>query len=364
MRIRFILGVSLKQLWYNLKSTLVVLLSLTICIASVLLMAEASLYSNTFLQNIDENRRTYSFESGGYNEAYEQTYTLYNEVMYGDSLPEIAKFYGIYANPTLSENVGDYIGLAIYLDNDSRFSTELDLIDGRGFTEEEIANGSNVVIISSDVNYWRGEDPYQVGDKLLINNIPYEIIGIDSFNSYITEQNVLNNHSFYICFDTIAFAQRLSSADEQTFMELFATVGNTPISWYEQHFADFAIHVVTYIVLIGLVSYCAFSIIAQLFNFMVKSREYEYNIYKVLGIKRSLLTALYFTPIILVSILSGVLGLLVYRYSEPWQSIIGMGDILSSGVCVACFAIIGIVLLIAVLPNYRRLCRQSAVETR
>ena len=327
-------------------------------------MAEALLYSNSFLQNIEVNRRTYSIEMIGGTNNPAETFTVYNEIIYGNTLPQISSIAGIYANPIVDENVEDYISSSIYLDNDFRYITELNLIDGRGFSEEEIADGSNVVIISSDVNYWRGEDPYQVGDSLLINNIPYEIIGIDSYNSYITEQNVMNNRNFIIYFDSIQFADRLSVSDEKAFMELFASVNCSATSIFSQQLTEFAMHVVTYVVLIGLVSYCAFSIIAQLFNFMVKSREYEYKIYKVLGINRSLLAALYFTPILLVSILSGVLGLLVYRYSEPWQSIIGMGDILSSGVCAACYAIIGVVLVIAVLPNYRRLCRQSAVETR
>ena len=364
MRFRFILGVSLKQLWNNLKSTLVVLLSLTVCITSIFLMAEAMLYSNTFLQNLDQNRRTYSVSQGLNYDIYENTYTLYNEVMYGDSLPEIIDIYGIIANPILSENVEEYIAPAIYLDDDPRYTVELDLIEGRSFTAEELAAGSNVIIISNQVNYWRGDNEYHVGDTVTINDIPYEIIGIDNFNSYITEQNVLDNHNFYIYFDIIEFAEQLTSTDRQVFMDLFATVGNTPSSWYEQNVTDFAIHVATYVALIALVSYCAFSIIAQLFTFMVKSREYEYNIYKVLGIKRSLLSALYFTPVLLVFFASSICGVLLYRYSEPWQKEIGMGDVLSFELCAVCFAIIGIVLLIAVLPNYRKLYRRSAVETR
>lgn len=292
MRLDFILNVSIKQLWNNLKSTIVIILSLTMCITSVFLMAEAMLYSNTFLQNIEENRRTYSLEGGGYSEDYERTYTLYNEVMYGDCLPEIAKFYGIYANPILSDNVENYFGVALYLKDDSRYAVELDLIDGRSFSDKEIAEGANVIVLSYLENHYRTDDEYKVGDTVLINDISYEIIGIDGgINSYITEQNILNNHNFYIYFDTIAFAQRLSSTEEQAFVDLFTAIGSTPVSWYEQYFSGFALHVVTCIVLISLVSYCAFSIIAQLFKFMVKSREYEYNIYKILGIRRSLLAA-------------------------------------------------------------------------
>lgn len=36
------------------------------------------------------------------------------------------------------------------MDGDSRYTVELDLIDGRSFTDEEIAEGSNVIIISND----------------------------------------------------------------------------------------------------------------------------------------------------------------------------------------------------------------------
>lgn len=364
MRTRFVIAVSLKQLRSNLKSTLVVILCLTICIASVFLMAESLLYSNNFLQDMEVNRRTYSVNMSVSSEKSKETYTVYNEVVYGDSLPEISSITGIYANPVIDENVEDYISAAVYLENDPRYSVELDLIDGRGFTAEEVETGSNVVIISTDLNYWKAEDPYEVGDTVLVNNIPYEVIGIDSYSSYITEQNVLNNQNFIIYFDGIQFAQRLSTADEQTFMELFASVNGSPTSRFSEFFAEFAIHVATYIGLIGLVSYCAFSIIAQLFNYMVKSRQYEYNIYKVLGIKHSLLFAVYYTPILLLSIMSGFLGIVLYRYSEPLQRYIGMENTLTPSVCGICYLIIGIVLLLATMPNYIKLKRQSALETR
>ena len=327
-------------------------------------MAEALLYSNSFLQNIEVNRRTYSIEMiGGANNSAE-TYAVYNEVIYGNTLPDISSISGIYANPIMDENVEDYISSAIYLHNDSRYSTKLDLIDGRGFTEEEIANGSNVIIISSDLNYWKGENPYQVGDIVMINNTPYEIIGIDSYSSYITEQNVLNNRNFIIYFDSIQFSQRLSASDEKAFMELFASVNCSPTSIFTQLLTEFTMHVVTYVALIGLISYCAFSIIAQLFNYMVKSRLYEYNIYKVLGIKQSMLFAVYYTPILMISVLAGFLGIMLYRYSEPLQSHIGMENVLEPGVYIICLLIIGIVLLLATMPNYIKLKLQSAVETR
>ena len=364
MRTRFVIAVSLKQLQSNLKSTLVVILCLTICVASVFLMAESLLYSNNFLQDIEINRRTYSVNMSGGSENPAKTYTVYNEVIYGDTLPEISSITGIYANPDIDENVEDYISAAVYFENDPRYSVELDLIDGRGFTAEELAAGSNVIIISTDLNYWKAKDPYEVGDTVLVNNTPYEVIGIDSYSSYITEQNVLNNRNFYIYFDGIQFSQRLSTDDEQLFMELFTSVNGSPTSRFSQLLTEFTIHVATYICLIGLVSYCAFSIIAQLFNYMVKSRQYEYNIYKVLGIKHSLLFAVYYTPILLLSILSGFLGIVLYRYSEPLQCYIGMENTLTPGISGICYLVIGIVLLLATMPNYMKLKRQSALETR
>lgn len=370
MRWRFILSVSLKQLWNNIKSTLVVFLSLTVCVTSVFLMAEALLYSNTFIQNMEVNRRTYSIENNGYHEDYLGTYDLYKEVFSGSTLPEISCIDNIYANPTntISDSVDgtseENFSLAIYRQNDIRYTVKFDLIAGREFTEEEITNGANVVILSDTLNYWRSGNEYRVGDTVQINGISYEIIGLDRTESYITEQNVLEHRNFCIYFDNIEFTKKLTSAEEQILVDLFATVDATPSSWFSQQFSEFMMHLITYVALIGLVSYCAFSIIAQLFNYMVKSRMYEYNIYKVLGVGKALLFALYFTPIALVAVLSNVAGFLLYRYSEPLQQHIGMGDTLSSGICVLCFAVVGVVLLIAVLPNYRKLKWQSAIETR
>lgn len=362
MRLRFIFSVSLKQLWNNLKSTIVIILSLTVCITSVFLMAEALLYSNNFLADIELNQRTYVLDTSDDTADNKNTYRLYNEVIYGTKLPKISEIDGIYVNSAVNTNVEDYISAAIYKKDDSRYSVELDLIDGRPFSENEISEGTNVIIIDNNLNYWREGNEYKVGDTVVINGSSYEIIGIDKHQSYITEENVLKNENFSIYFDSIVFTERLNTSDEQKFMELFATVNAVPESRFSQFFSEFAIHVVTYIVLILLVSYCAFSIIAQLFRYMVKSRRYEYNIYKVLGVHSSLLFALYFTPILFVSVTSGILGILLYRYSEPLQSYIGMGDVLSPGLRLVCCLLIGIVLLIAVMPDYIKLKRLSAAE--
>ncbi len=362
MRLRFIFSVSLKQLWNNLKSTLVIILSLTVCITSVFLMAEALLYSNNFLTDIELNRRTYEINMPGSTTDNKTSYRLYEEVVYGTKLPKISEIIGIYVNPVVSTDVEDYISAAVYKEEDSRYSVELDLIDGRSFSENEIAEGTNVIIIDNNLNYWREGNEYKVGDTVFINDISYEIIGIDNHQSYITEENVLKYENFYIYFDNIVFAEQLKASDEQIFMELFDVVDAVPESRFSRLFSEFAIHVLTYIVLIALVSYCAFSIIAQLFHYMVKSRRYEYNIYKVLGVRSSLLFALYFTPILFVSVISGTFGVLLYWYSEPLQSYIGMGDVLSPSICLICCLIIGIVLLIAVMPDYIRLKRLSATE--
>lgn len=363
MRFLFVVDVSIKQLLNNFKSAFVVILSLTVCIASVFLMTEVLLYSNEFLKDIEVNRRTYSI-MGGEKVDCENTYKVYEEVVHNDYLPEISCVNGIYANPIVQENVEDYISAEIYFEGDPRYSVELDLIDGRGFTEKEVLEGANVIVISNDLNYWKTGDEFQVGDEVLINNISYEIIGIDRHESYITEQNVMKNHNFYIYINEIKFAKCLAVEEEQVFFELFEMIDSTPVSRFTQLFSEFAIHVITYLILIGLVSYCAFSIIAQLFNFMVKSRNYEYNIYKVLGIQGPLLFVLYFTPIFLTFVLSGGLGICIYRYSEQLQSYIGMKDVLSFDICIVCYAIIAGVLLFATMPNYLKLKRQSVIETR
>lgn len=364
MRFRFVWGVSIKQLLNNLNSTCVVVLSLTACIASVFLMAEALLFSNDFLKDIEVNRRTYSIVAGAEQADSVNTYKVYEEVVHNNYLPEVSCINGIYANPILQENVEDYIGAAIYFESHPRYSVEFDLIDGRGFTEKEILEGTNVIVISNDLNYWKVGDEFQVGDEVLINDISYEIIGIDRHESYITEQNVIRNQNFYIYINEIQFAKALTPEEEQEFFQLFEMVGATPVSRFSQLISEFSMHVITYIMLIALVSYCAFSIIAQLFNFMVKSRSYEYNIYKVLGIQDSLLFVLYFMPIMLVFILSGIFGILIYRYSEPLQRYIGMGDVLPFRICIVCYVIVAGVLLLATMPNYLKLKHQSAIETR
>jgi len=364
MRSRFVLEASIKQLIRNIKSTVVIILSLTICVASVFFMAEALLYSTNFLKNMAVNKRTYNLHLSAGGENPEKRYDFYNMVMYDEAFPEIEFVSNIFLNPVKQDNMEVYIAPNVYLDQHPYYTPSLDLREGRPFTEEELRNGSNVLIIAEYVNDWHEGEPLQVGDTVTMNDAAYEIIGIDRNVSYITESNMLASQGFVISIDQIRFASLLSASEEQLLIDYCEELRARPKTVYSEQASGFAMHVITYIGLIVLVLYCAFSIISQLFDYMVKSRLYEYNIYKVLGISNKLLLALFYTPILLISALSFAFGLVIYHCSDILQYYIGMEDVLPTSASLVCCVLVVSVLIVTTFPQYKRLEKASAVETR
>lgn len=364
MRFRFVLESSFKQLIRNIKSTVVIILSLTVCVSAVFFMAEALLYSTNFLKNIAVNKRTYNLHLSAGGENPGKRYDFYEAVMHDENFPEIEFVSNIFLNPVKQDNMEVYIAPNVYLHNHPYYTPSLNLLEGRPFTEEELRNGSNVIIIADNINDWHDGDPLQVGDTVIMNDKTYEIIGIDRQNSYITESNLLASQDFIICIDQIRFASLLSPNEEQLLTDLCAELRTRPKTVYSEQASGFAMHVITYIGLIALVLYCAFSIISQLFDYMVKSRLYEYNIYKVLGISNKLLLALFYTPILLISALSFALGLVIYHCSDALQYYIGMEDVLPTSASLVCCVLVVSVLIVTTFPQYNRLKRASAVETR
>ena len=291
-------------------------------------------------------------------------YDFYKTVMYDEAFPEIEYISTILLNPINQENIEVYIAPCVYLERHPYYTPSLDLLDGRPFTEEEMCNGSNVLIIADYINDWHEGEQLQVGDTVIMNDRPYEIIGIDRQNSYITESNLLASQDFIISISQIRFASQLSVREEQLLTDLCEELRARPKTVYSEMSTEFVIHVITYIGLIALVLYCAFSIISQLFDYMVKSRLYEYNIYKVLGISNGLLLALFYTPILIISAFSFALGLAIYRCSDTLQYSLGMEDVLPAWASLICCALIIAVLIVTTFPQYKRLGKASAVETR
>lgn len=364
MRVRFVVEASVNQLIRNIKSTVVIILSLAVCITSVFFMTEALLYSTNFLKNMLVNKRTYNLHLASSAEFPEKRYDFYKTIMYDEAFPEIEYIPTVFANPINNENTKVYIAPSIYAEQKTYYKPSLDLMEGRPFTEEEMRNGNNVLIIAEYVNDWHKGEPIQVGDTVIMNDKPYEIIGIDRQNSYITESNLLANQDFIISISQIRFASQLSAREEQLLTDLCAQLRSKPKTVFSEMATGFAMHVITYIGLIGLVLYCAFSIISQLFNYMVKSRLYEYNIYKVLGISNGLLLALFYMPILIISACSFALGLTIYRCSDTLQYSLGMEDVLPCWASLLCCGLIISVLIVTTFPQYSRLKKASAVETR
>lgn len=358
MRFLFTFQISVKQLWSNRKSSVIIFISLSVCIAAILLLMESLLYSTSFLKNVETYKRTYNLNMSSYTQDYESTYQLVDELLFGTQLPEISQINYIQAAPLDNTNVREYIVAEIYLEENDRYAPVIEINEGRLFSEEEMSSGENVIILSCLENH-------EIGDKVQLNQVDYTVVGLcDGIYNYIPFENVLKNQQFTLCVNSIEFRDKLSKEQEKLFFSIAADANSSPFSLYSKDLGAFVIQTITDIVIMLLIAYCAMSIIAQLFQYMVESRMYEFNIYKTLGIGNLLLFAFFYLPICIITLFANAAGCLIYYLSEPLQAYIRLDEQLSIGIVAILCMLMLVILFFTTVPIYLRLRRSLPIESR
>ena len=368
----FIIKLSLKRLFCALQSTAAIIISLAVCTAALLLLMQPLLEMKDAWLLLKEVKRTWQVEA--YSDAGMQTHggseKLYEELMYENSFGEISEVIlpqvflldeaGTYYEDETDDYLENNITLNIYVQGNSRFVPETDLVDGRMFSEEEIENGSSVILLSIELGF-------NVGDTFTIKEDEYEVIGIISAaenagSAWITESNALSNENFYLSIDKVIFSDVLSKAQEEAFAAYIKqTVGGIPYNYYSDEIAAFAMELLGYALLMALVIWCAFGIILQLFGFMVRSRRYEFGIYKMIGVRGKMLAGVYFAPVVILDIFGCAFGFLVYKLALPLLSVFAVaGGVPPGWTCAVIFAVEA-VSVVTVVPGFVRLKKRSAV---
>lgn len=367
MKFLFVLRLSFKRLFSSLKSTLVIILALIISVVVLLLLTEPILELADSWSLIQEEKRTWQVSSGiDLDEVtHEGSAGLYNELLWGDEPAEISDVNNVTVSLKEQNQTDDYslagAVINVYTQGNERYQQEIELIDGRFFSDEEMDSGENVIILTMDLRY-------ETGDQFEINGISYEVIGLaDNSNgtsrAWITESNALLQENYIIEIFSVLFSEPLSSSEEEEFENMvYSAVGGTPVNYYAERMMEFGLDLLGYIFLIALILLCAFCIVSELFRFMVFSRKYEFSVYKILGINRPLMAGVFFAPIFFMDIAGCGLGYAVYLAAFPFWDFIGMEGSVPAAVTGLVFLCIFIISFFTVLPGFIKLKTRQASE--
>lgn len=353
MKLQYILKTSAGQLLRNKRSSLVVLFSLTVCMTAIFMLTEILLGYADFWKNVSLYKRSYELNMS--DNAPDEGREFVNELLFGDRFGQIETVDLVQAAPK-NHMTADYIVSLVYLEGNGRYAPRIDLLEGRTFTEEERATGENVIVLSELTDG-------RVGASVKIGTRDYRIIGkCSGVLSVLTLENVMQTDSFSLSAQTVTFARKLTGEREEAFLQEAGKAGASPETLFEKNLGGAVLDNAVYTGLILLVLLCAAGICSQLFRYMAECRRYEYSVYGILGICRTVLAGFFYTPIFVLSAISFGLGFALYRATEPLQKEIALTGTLKAGAVLTVAAVMLGMLLTVTAPVFGMLKRISPTE--
>lgn len=355
MHISYLLRVTGKQLRAHLGAYLAILLSLTICSAALLMLTETLVYTRGFFEQLEKSRRTYQMNWDIPAAAGSQA--LARELLLGDRF-DVQELTTCYAKPADGRLI-----LNLWDPDCKMLRHGPDIGDGRDFTREELETGADVIVLPAIQTALGGV--YAVGDSIPIGGRDYQVVGLNrAMTAWVPVKNALNRDDLSLEMDPVIFASPLSREQEAEFLTLARAAGAAPVRAEAGELGETAGEMVQYLVLILLIMYCAFSIIAGLFRYLTESRAYEFRIYRVLGIQSAALAGVYYAPVLLTAAVSFGLGVLLYRLTEPVQAIFSLGTSLPWEFTGALLLIMTGMLCLTTGFGFLRLVKSPVAETR
>ena len=363
------IGFSVKEaisaIYANKRSSRIIFLTISVTLASILVLLQSFLYSSSFLESINKNQRTYHLNMSPWGVNHEAGSEFVRTILYGNYPFQIEEVRGIATYTELYELYpASYVSFyaEIILDdlpNAYLEKKEIQVTHGRTFLQEELITNKQVVIIDEGGSMY---DNQEINEMISIMDEEYQIIGLTSSGNFIPFISVMDNEDFLFVVDQIVFAYKLSSAERSQFYKEINNLGGTPVSVYEMHMNHFVLTIVLYLIIIVIVMFCCMGTVVALFHYMVKSRMYDFNVFKLCGIGRGQLLSLFYTPLFMIFILSCLAGFVLYRMSIPLQGRLGITGNLPWQIILLAFLLLLFFMLITVEPLKRRLIKAPPIN--
>lgn len=364
MKETYLWKLSIKHLWNHKGSSFIIFMSIAVCVFSLLLLTEEMFYSTDFLKDVDYKKRSYSI-GYGYGFSYDTDTTLFyeadnsliydlaEELLNGNTFP-VESIDIICAIPECATDAFmDYM----YIYNSNRTNMEMSdiqLTDGRLFTEEEERTGANVIILDTGDSS-TGLVGKKVGGTVTINEVTYEIIGTcEHSGTYITYANAVKTQMYRLYCGTVTFSHQLNQEEKRAFEDRLSLCGANAATRYDEEIDSYVQGVIRFFLIILVFLFFITRIIVQMFLYMVDSRKGEFTIYQELGCSVGNFRKIFYYPALMLALLGESLGMIFYALSRDLKSWINMDTPLCLPVQLVLDLLIIIIVVAVISPVYRK----------
>lgn len=399
----------LRFLWCDFRDTVrgagrvVAVIGFSMAITTVVSLVLVSVLSQGMvsLEEFDKESRSYAIETS-FGDIAPRMSDL-EELLFGNCYPEILSLsprpmYSyrtqLVNNPLTGEFISfgatEFEGYPIIPEGKADFFYIPDptVVYGRWFTEEEIREGDNVVVLSRE---WlietQPETPPEEVKVFEINGVSYTVVGLtENRDSLLKSWNCPAN---FIPFETmcknetadtgfkyigqlyVEFNRPLNKAERVNIAKMFHTPDadtglpdHIPMSQLDltggAYYAMMAITVGGVLVMMFL---CALNVMG-LYRYMLQTNTYRYMVYKACGAPHKMIAAGMRFTTVLLSIIFSLTGCALYILLRLWLGQLGVDVGVENFVYPLVVAAFALMLLLVLRPTIRAIARRQPLDRR
>lgn len=360
------------QLKQQYKVYCIIILALAVTFASSLIIMKAMLVTSSEISQVLEQKRTYFLNMVPENtqENGIRTYKLVEELISNNDYPEIESIdtINLVAMEDIEVEENSYLRISLEAvitgeKNDITKTENPKMIEGQWFSDD-LNFEKNVIVLSKGDRDLVFPD-IQTGDTLELLGNEFFVLGISlNSRSCVPFGNVGNLSNFITELNCVTFKNQLSMKQLENLQLKINEIGKVEdiVSLYDRLKIDAFLTYVFYMILIAAVMGFCIGNTTSLFRYLAIMKIYDFNIYKICGIKQKQLKMVFYIEIFGIGVIGCLLGTVFYQLLIPLQNKFYINTNLPISIVVyIILALIGI-LLMSVRPTIHKLAKRPPID--
>ena len=360
------------QLKQQYKVYCIIILALAVTFASSLIIMKAMLVTSSEISQVLEQKRTYflNMVPEYTQENGIRTYKLVEELISNNDYPEIESIdtINLVAMEDIEVEENSYLRISLEAvitgeKNDITKTENPKMIEGQWFSDD-LNFEKNVIVLSKGDRDLVFPD-IQTGDTLELLGNEFFVLGISlNSRSCVPFGNVGNLSNFITELNCVTFKNQLSMKQLENLQLKINEIGKVEdiVSLYDRLKIDAFLTYVFYMILIAAVMGFCIGNTTSLFRYLAIMKIYDFNIYKICGIKQKQLKMVFYIEIFGIGVIGCLLGTVFYQLLIPLQNKFYINTNLPISIVVyIILALIGI-LLMSVRPTIHKLAKRPPID--
>lgn len=370
--LRFTLDDFCSQLRQQFKIYLIIILALGITFSSSLIIMKALLVTSSDMAKVLEQKRTYYLNMLPDNtpQNSNKTYQFIKNLTHNSEYPEIEELDTINLVAMEDIEVKEDSFMTIKLEavlNPDTYDHNLvekpKMVEGHWITENSNTEQNSIVLSSADRDMLFPEA--HVGDRIDLVGNEFIILGIVSNRtSSVPFDCVGNLNNFMTKLSSIKFKSQLSKGQLNEIQSQINELGKTEevTTMYSMLKTDMFFNYLIYIVLILVVMIFCICNTSSLFRYLAIMKMYDFNVYKICGMGKKQLKAVFYMQTLCIGVISCLIGSLFYFVLLPVQTRFGISVPLPTYLVIFILLTLMGILLLSVRPVINRLAKRPPID--